>query len=238
MQTRMEYYTLLIFGCLVGMQHALEADHLAAVAAMSSGRTSRRALVLRGSFWGFGHTVTLLFICGVLLVFGGSISPRTEALLELSVALMLVFLGSRVLRGLWRQRPHFHFHRHTDGVHHIHPHTHSHGTTHSHSVHDHEHRDLGLGRAVAIGMVHGAAGSAGLLVLAAAADSLANAFGYVIAFSTGTIVGMAALTFVASYPLALIERCATWFHSAATALIGSAALIIGGRLLLHSWAAL
>lgn len=234
----MEYYTLLIFGCLVGMQHALEADHLAAVAAMGAGRTSRRALVLRGSFWGLGHTVTLLSICGVLLVFGGSISPRTEAGLELAVALMLLFLGTGVLRRLWRKRPHFHFHRHADGVHHIHPHTHVGKTTHSQSAHDHEHRDLGLGRAVVIGMMHGAAGSAGLLVLAAAADSLTNAFGYVIAFSAGSVAGMAALSFVASYPLALAERCAAWFHSAATAIIGSAALIIGGRLLMQSWAAL
>ena len=66
----MEYYTLLLLGGLVGMQHALEADHLAAVAAMTTGRTSRKALVLRGSVWGLGHTITLLSICGLLLVFG------------------------------------------------------------------------------------------------------------------------------------------------------------------------
>ena len=51
----MEYYTLLLLGGLVGMQHALEADHLAAVAAMTTGRTSRKALVLRGSVWGRTH---------------------------------------------------------------------------------------------------------------------------------------------------------------------------------------
>ena len=108
-------------------------------------------------------------------------------------------------------------------------------TPHSLSAHHHEHHDLGLGRAVVIGMVHGAAGSAGLLVLAAAADSLVNAVAYVVAFAVGTILGMAALSFVASYPLGLLERCSGWFNTTTTALIGSAALIIGSRLLLENW---
>ncbi len=235
----MEYYTLLLFGCLVGMQHALEADHLAAIAAMSAGRASRRALVLRGSFWGLGHTATLLSICGTLLIFGESISPRTEAVLEVSVGAMLVLLGANVLRRLWRQRPHFHVHQHETGVRHVHAHTHVDDVRpHSQSAHRHEHHDLGLGRALVVGMVHGAAGSAGLLVLAAAADSLLNAVGYVLAFGSGAILGMAALSFVASYPLGLLERCAEWFNAAATASIGCAAVIIGSRLLAESWGAL
>ncbi len=235
----MEYYTLLLFGCLVGMQHALEADHLAAVTAMSTGRTSRRALVLRGSFWGLGHTVTLLSICGVLLIFGGNISTRAEAMLEIAVAIMILLLGASVLRRLWRQRPHFHVHQHPDGVRHLHAHSHTHdSTSHSQATHDHQHHDVGLGRAVVVGMMHGAAGSAGLLVLAAAADSLMNAITYLLAFAVGTILGMAALSFVASYPLALLERSAGWFNAAASALIGCATLIIGGRLLLESWGTL
>lgn len=235
----MEYYTLLLLGCLVGMQHALEADHLAAVAAMSTGRTSRKALVLRGSVWGLGHTVTLLSICGVLLVFGETISPRTEALLELLVGLMLVLLGANVLRSFWKQRPHFHVHEHPGGVRHLHPHTHAGETeAHRHSTHDHEHRGLGLGRALAVGMVHGAAGSAGLLVLAAAADSILNAVGFVASFGLGSILGMAALSFVASYPLRLLERCATWFNTAATVAVGGIAMIIGTRLFAASFGAL
>ena len=236
---KMEYYTLLLFGCLVGMQHALEADHLAAVAAMSAGRTSRRALVLRGSCWGLGHTATLLSICGVLLIFGESISPRTAALLEAVVGAMLVLLGANVLGRLWQQRPHFHIHQHEMGVRHIHAHSHvGDEKPHSESAHSHEHGDLGLGRAFAVGMVHGAAGSAGLLVLAAAADSALNAVGYLLAFSSGAILGMATLSFVASYPLRLLERGARWFNVAATTSIGCAALIIGSRLFAESWGVL
>ena len=235
----MEYYTLLLFGCLVGMQHALEADHLTAITAMSAGRISRRALVLRGSFWGLGHTVTLFSICGVLLIFGESISPRTEAVLEVAVGAMLVLLGVNVLRRLWRQRPHFHIHQHESGVRHVHAHTHlDDATPHAQSAHHHSHHDLGLGRALMVGMVHGAAGSAGLLVLAAAADSLLNAIAYVLAFGSGSILGMAALSFVVSYPLGLLERWPGRFNAAATACIGCAAVFIGSRLFAESWGAL
>ena len=235
----MEYYTLLLFGCLVGMQHALEADHLAAVAAMTTGRTSRKALVLRGSVWGLGHTITLLSICGLLLVFGEAISPRTEGLLELLVGLMLVLLGANVLRTLRAQRVHFHVHEHQGGVRHVHAHSHAQDDReHLRGEHRHGHRELGLGRALAVGMVHGAAGSAGLLVLAAAADSLLNAIGFVITFGLGSIMGMAALSFVAAYPLRLLERCASWFNTAVTVAIGSIAVIIGTRLFAQSLGAL
>ncbi|HEY5624760.1 MAG TPA: high frequency lysogenization protein HflD [Gammaproteobacteria bacterium] len=231
----MGYYTLLLFGCLVGMQHALEADHLTAVAAMSTGRVSRRSLVLRGGFWGLGHTITLLAICGVLLVVGETIPPRAEAVLEGAVGIMLILLGASVLRSLWKRRPHFHVHEHGAGVRHIHWHAHGGEVPHSQSAHRHEHAELGLGRALTVGMVHGAAGSAGLLVLAAAADSVLNAIGYVLAFGAGSILGMAALSFVASFPLRFMERSAGWFNTAAVACIGCVAVVIGGGLLAESW---
>ena len=224
----MEFYTILFLGGLVGMQHALEADHLAAVAAMSAGQTSRKALILRGGLWGLGHTITLLSICGVLLIWGGSISPSTQSLLELLVGVMIIFLGANVLFRLWRQRPHFHFHQHESGVVHMHAHTHKQEQIrHEKSQHLHTHKDLGLGRAVMVGMMHGTAGSAGLLVLAATAESLLNSISYVLAFGLGSILGMAALSFVASYPMAVLERCAGWINKTAMAAIGLAAMLIG-----------
>jgi ABC-type nickel/cobalt efflux system permease component RcnA len=235
----MEFYTLLFFGCIVGMQHALEADHLAAVAALSNGKTSRHALVLRGSAWGLGHTVTLLAICSVLLFLGESISARAEAMLEFVVGMMVVFLGASVLYRLWRRRAHFHFHKHEHGLHHLHIHAHiDDAGKHADSPHDHEHRDLGLGRSLLVGMMHGAAGSAALLVLAAAADSFVESAAYVLAFGAGSIIGMAALSFVASYPLRLMEQYATWLNKLAFACIGCAAIAIGVGLMGGSWSLL
>ncbi len=54
----MESFSLLFFGFVIGMQHALEADHLAAIATLSARSTSRRALLLRGGFWGLGQGIS------------------------------------------------------------------------------------------------------------------------------------------------------------------------------------
>jgi cytochrome c biogenesis protein CcdA len=235
----MEYYTLLLLGGLVGMQHALEADHIAAMAAMSAGRTTRRALILRGSLWGLGHTITLLSICGILIIWGGTISPRMQSFLELLVGVMVFFLGANVLLRLWRSRPHFHFHKHETGVHHLHAHSHeSESNKHENSGHQHQHKNLGLMRAVLIGMMHGTAGSAGLLVLATTADSVMNSIGYILAFAIGSIVGMASLSFIASYPIGAMEKCASWINSAAMATIGCASVIIGINIFTVNWLAL
>ena len=234
----MEFYTLLLFGGLVGMQHALEADHLAAMVAMNAGHTSRRALVLRGSLWGLGHTITLLTICGILLLWGGAIPPRTQSILELIVGIMIICLGANVLLRLWRQRPHFHFHQHESGIQHLHAHTHiQESVCHGKSDHKHNHKELGLARAVLVGMVHGTAGSAGLLVLTATAGSVINSIGYVLVFGLGSILGMAALSFVVSYPLGILEKCADWINNAAMATVGCAAIMIGIRIFTENWVA-
>jgi ABC-type nickel/cobalt efflux system permease component RcnA len=232
----MQYYTLLAFGCLVGMQHALEADHLAAVAALSKSGSSRRALVLRGSAWGLGHTVTLLTVCCILWVLGESISPHAEALLEFIVGAMIVLLGVNVLYTIWRRRPHIHVHRHADGVRHVHIHTHADDSVqHAASTHQHSHERVGLPRAVVVGMVHGVAGSAGLMVLAAAAGSITEALGYVLAFGIGSIAGMAALSLVASYPLRWLERGNNWVNTTVFISIGGAAILVGTHLMGQSW---
>lgn len=232
----MEFYTLLILGCVIGMQHALEADHLAAVAALSENRNSRRALILRGGIWGVGHTLTLVTICGVLLFLGETISARTEAILEFAVGVMIVLLGLNLLYKVSRRRPHFHIHEHDAGERHLHVHTHTHAEQpHKQVAHKHSHSSLGLRRALLVGMMHGAAGSAGLLVLAAAAKSVTQAIGYIIAFGAGSIIGMAALTFVISYPLRWMERGANWLTTVAYAGIGCAAIVIGANLVGHSW---
>ena len=225
----MEYYTLLLLGSLVGMQHVLDADHLAAMATMSTGVSSRRAVILRGSVWGLGHTITLLSICGVLMIMGGTISGHTQALLQFAVGIMIVLLGANVLYQLWRKRPHFQFHQHETGVHHVHAHTHQNALLpHAKDPHPHAHRSLGLKRATLIGMMHGTAGSAGLLVIAAGADSVINALGYVLAFGVGSILGMIVLSFVASYPLRFLERNASWINTAGLTSVGCAAIIKSG----------
>ena len=232
----MEYFSLLFFGFVVGMQHALEADHLAAIATLSTGSTSRRTLLLRGGIWGLGHTITLLTICGLLLMLGDTIPARTALLLEFAVRAMSILLGVNVLLQLFRPRIHFHFHRHGHRVVHVHAPLHSYETVPAlGSWHAHQHHNAGFVRVLAVGMMHGAAGSAGLLVLAAASDTLTQAIGYVLAFGAGSIIGMAAMSFVAAFPLRLMERYANWLNTAAFAFIGCVAIVIGGSLMGDSW---
>jgi ABC-type nickel/cobalt efflux system permease component RcnA len=230
---------IMVFGFLAGMGHALEADHLAAVAALSARPSSRRQLVFRGAWWGAGHTLALFALCGFVILAGISISSEVEAALELCVGVMIVGLGVHVLSTMKRRRIHFHAHDH-GGERHIHAHSHSADhRPHEQSAHDHAHRAGNPLKALAVGLVHGAAGSGALLVLAVAAtQSAATALAYVAVFGLGSILGMAALSFVVSFPLAALQRGTAWLNTATMIAIGGLALVIGGELIVESIRAL
>ena len=231
----MEIWSVLIFGMLVGMQHALEADHLAAVAALSAKKSSPGQLVLRGAYWGMGHTFSLFAICGAAILLGLAITERVEATLEFCVGVIIVLLGAHVLITLFRRRIHFHVHQH-DGEQHVHAHAHAgESAGHDASRHAHAHPRRGFIKALVVGLVHGAAGSGGLLVLVVAvSQSTASALFYVLSFGLGSIIGMAALSFVASYPLKWLEKGAGWLDTAVMAAIGSFAVLIGGGLMIEN----
>ena len=217
----------LALGFLVGMQHALEADHLAAVGAMATNQpASKRGLALRGAVWGLGHTITLFAICAAVILLGMTLTERTAAALEFGVGVMLVLLGVDVMRRMYKRRVHFHAHSHDGGRPHIHAHSHEHASLpHSRDPHDHRHPEGFPLRALGVGLVHGAAGSAGLLALAVAATRDAwTAVGYVAVFGLGSILGMAALSFVAAWPLGAAEQRARWVHASIS--IGAALLAV------------
>lgn len=208
--------SLIALGFLAGMGHALEPDHVAAVGAMASGRNTRRSLVLRGVAWGLGHTITLFVICSAVILLGMALTGRTAALLESAVGFMLILLGADVLWRMRKARVHFHLHDHSDGDRHFHAHSHvGERAPHNASKHEHTHPHRFPLKALAVGLVHGAAGSAGLLTLAVA--SVGDpwlAVAYVLLFGIGSVAGMAALSFVASWPLGYAERFATRLHRA------------------------
>jgi sulfite exporter TauE/SafE len=224
-------------GALIGMQHALEADHLAALAALRHDASSHRHLVLRGAYWGLGHTVSLFAVCALVLVLGVKLSQTVEASLEFAVGAMVLLLGGNVLRTLRRRRIHFHSHDHGDGRRHVHAHAHmGDDVPHHKSPHRHAHPHGSLLRAMAIGLVHGTAGSGALLVLAVAATgSRLAALLYVLSFGAGSIFGMAALSLVASVPLKTLERGAAWLNTGVMTAIGLFAMFVGGTLMMESW---
>lgn len=228
----------LALGFLIGMQHALEADHLAAVGTMALGeRSSKRGLALRGAVWGLGHTITLFAICAAVILLGLTLTDRTAALLEFSVGGMLVLLGVDVFRKMRKRKVHFHLHDHGDGKVHLHAHSHQ-GSRKPHSEDAHRHRHpTGFPiRPLFVGLVHGAAGSAGLLALAVAATKDAwTAVAYVLVFGIGSIFGMAALTAVAAWPLRAVEKHALRVHRGLTVFAGLLAVAIGVDVMIETW---
>lgn len=200
--------TLLILGFLLGMRHATEADHLAAMATIASRSNDFRSTALQGAAWGIGHTVTLLIFGGVALLIGGMIPDNYAHLLEFAVGLMLVGLGVDVLRQLFRKRIHFHEHSHNDGVRHFHAHTHETATGHDENTHNHRHEKYLPRRALFVGLMHGMAGSAALIVITAEKTvNLSSALVYILIFGLGSIIGMAMLSVAIMLPMRKLQQC-------------------------------
>ncbi|MDQ7080537.1 MAG: sulfite exporter TauE/SafE family protein [Paracoccaceae bacterium] len=221
--------SFLILGFFMGMGHALEADHLAAIGTLAStGKASPKRLALLGASWGFGHTTTLFLISMPVVVFGYVLTTRVAAGLEAFVGVMLIALGARVVWKLWRNKVHFHLHDHGDGRPHFHAHSHAHShMPHADDPHDHEHGVFSL-RAYIVGLAHGAAGSAALVAIAAATTQNAvTAMGYILIFGLGSVLGMSTLTYTASWPLKLAEATAARFMGVVQLLVAGIAVYIG-----------
>ncbi|HKY72854.1 MAG TPA: hypothetical protein VJL88_13125 [Nitrospira sp.] len=188
--------TVLGLGFVLGLRHALDTDHLAAVSTVLAERPSLRASGLVGLSWGLGHTAVLLLVGAIVLVFRVSIPEPLAAAAEGLVGLMLVVLGALLGMKLIRERWHLHRHDH-GGTRHLHFHSHSHSEGHSHL-----HWWRQSMRPLCIGMAHGLAGSATLLLLVlATADSVIEGFIYITVFGCGSIVGMMLVGLTLSVPL-------------------------------------
>jgi ABC-type nickel/cobalt efflux system permease component RcnA len=234
-----EILALAGFGFVLGMRHATDADHVIAVTTILARSKRFVHSTLIGGLWGLGHSVTVLLVGSLIIIFNVAIPPPLGLAMEFAVAIMLIVLGILNLTGLQRRiterltppaplhgHEHAHLHAHTgeDEVHaHGHAHLHGHGS------------DPGLvatfgwyqlGRPVVVGLVHGLAGSAAvaLLVLATIQDPKA-AMLYMVIFCAGVAAGMAILTTIIGLPFlvsrARSERINRWLT------IGSGILSLG-----------
>ena len=228
--------SFLILGFFIGMGHALEADHLAAVGTLAAdGKATPKRLAFLGASWGMGHTTTLFLISLPVVLFGMVLNARWTAGLEFAVGVMLVMLGVRVLWKMYRARVHFHLHDHGDGQRHFHAHSHSGATLpHKQDPHIHAHPRFSW-RAYLVGLAHGAAGSAGLVALAAAAtQDAATSMAYILLFGVGSVMGMAALTYSASWPLRLAEKTAARLLKSVQIGAASVAIFIGAQVMVEN----
>jgi sulfite exporter TauE/SafE len=185
-------YAALGLGFLFGLRHAMDSDHVAAVSTLVSQHRSLARSGLLGIFWGLGHALALLAAGVATIGFRVSISPELQRILENGVGCMLVLLGGHVLLrsvAAWNLHTHEHIHGdHSQG--HLHFHFHP-GGGHRH------HADLlRLGRRpFIVGLVHGLAGSASLMLLVAAAlPSPVRGLLYLLVFGAGSTMGMLLLS--------------------------------------------
>ena len=186
--------TVAVLGFLLGLRHAVDPDHVAAVSTIATRSTSFRRAAAVGAWWGLGHTLTILVVGGAIILFRIVISPRVGLAMEFAVALMLILLGLQNVANARR----------------------------------HEDRVPNSARPFVVGMVHGMAGSAAvvLLVLATVRETL-WAFAYLTLFGLGTVAGMVIETGVNAVPAALavsrVRHARRWLTLAS----GVASVVLG-----------
>ena len=186
-------------GLLLGVRHALEPDHLTAVSTLVVEHHGARRGAWLGVLWGLGHTGALLTVGILLALFDATLPQRLADAFELAVAIMLVGLGVRSIRRSLSEALHGHPYEHRHGQSsHVHP---------SAQQHLHVGRWTFATRSLAVGTVHGLAGSGALtvLVLAGMPSTLARLV-YLLIFGAGSIAGMALLSGFAGWPLARLGQ--------------------------------
>jgi hypothetical protein len=177
--------TGLVAGGFFGARHAFEPDHVAAVAALVE---DDERPGITGAAWGTGHSLPILLLGGLFLALDVRIPADVATAFELLVALVLVVLGVRVLAG-----------REAFGLALL---GHVHDGDRDPSGRSHRHLSLGSKRvgilhshegeeSLAVGVVHGLAGSGGVVVaLAAASRTTAGGAAFLIGFSVASVLAM------------------------------------------------
>ncbi len=209
--------TALFFGFLLGVKHALDADHIVAVTTIVSRSNSLLRSALVGLSWGIGHTLTLFTVGFGVLVFKLTIPDRLSLSMEFVVGVILVLLGVPLIRQLVG-RAHAHWHRHGDKRH---LHSHSHYDTPSH---DYQH----IRRPLLVGMVHGLAGSGALTVLVISTmPSVTQGLFFILLFGIGSILGMLLFSGLIGLPFRLTSGLSLRLNLWVQGVAGLISLLLG-----------
>lgn len=196
---------ILLLSLLLGLRHASDPDHLAAVTTLivsERGTFGMRKAGLMGLFWGLGHGTTLILIGLPLVLLNRYLPEPVGRVAEVAIGGIIVFLAVRLLFRWRRGRYHFHEHSHGDGDPHLHVHAHA---EEDQSAHDHAHAAPLRTRfsSYGVGLVHGVGGSGGLtLLLLSTISDKVQATGALLVFAAGTAVSMALLSTVFGFVIA------------------------------------
>ena len=232
--------TLLIGGLLLGMKHAMEADHLAALATLATRTKSTQRMLMLGMVWGVGHSLVLLLFGGIVLMLGNVISQPLAQALEFGAGAMLFLLGCNVVRRYVREKMDGNLPRPGSGAVDLHFHARAHA---SHVAHTRARQQLAPTTAfplaaLGVGMMHGMAGSSAMIVLSmGTVPSVGLGLLYIFVFGVGSILGMAALTLAIVVPARYCTTVMAWLQGRLTLLVGATSIVLGVMIMLETSAA-
>jgi hypothetical protein len=175
---------------VLGLRHASDPDHLVAVTSLvaADGGDTRRAARL-GAWWGVGHAGALVVIGVPLIAFKTELPAALESGAEKAIGAVILVLAVRVIvkwvRGDFRASAHDHVGGHSR-------------RRHLRRGSEGGHRHVAVrspGQALAIGALHGLAGTGAVVLLLIAALPTQLEAGLALAvFAPMSIVSMAACT--------------------------------------------
>ncbi len=188
---------ILLVSVLLGLRHASDPDHLAAVTtliASDEAHDSVRKAGFMGFFWGLGHGTTLVLIGLPLVLLNRYLPERISQVAEVAIGCIIVLLAVRLLLRWRKGLYHVHVHRHDSAEPHRYVHSHAESAAHEHG-HRVKHRTPIS--SYGVGLIHGVGGSGGLtLLLLSTISDKVQATGALLLFAVGTAVSMALLSTV------------------------------------------
>jgi len=210
------FVAIVVLGLVLGMRHSTDPDHVVAVSTIVSRERSVKQGAVIGMMWGFGHTLTIFIVGALIILFNLTIPPRVGLSMEMAVAAMLILLGVLNLTGVLRRlTDRFTPGAKADGL--------MDGATVPSGLAGRMLERFGyyqLLRPLAIGLVHGLAGSAAVaLLVLSMIHSPAWAIAYLVVFGLGTVAGMMLMTTVMAIPMALTGQRSTKFLTTASGLV-------------------
>ncbi|WP_066249573.1 sulfite exporter TauE/SafE family protein [Neobacillus drentensis] len=177
--------SILLLGFLLGIKHAIEPDHVIAVSTIASESKNLKRSIFAGVYWGIGHTATLFIVGMILIVAKNTITDTVALSLEFIVGIMLVSLGLNSIVAFMKHRHHHHHHD-------------------SHHTSTHKKKNRTHLKSFFIGLIHGLAGSAAMVLLTMSTVSTAwQGALYILIFGCGTVVGMLSFSTIIGIPFVL-----------------------------------
>ncbi|WP_209124849.1 urease accessory protein UreH [Alkalihalobacillus sp. BA299] len=166
-------WSVLGMGLLIGLRHSLDADHVIAVSTIATRTGNPFKAGITGIFWGIGHTLTIVIVGCIFLLFGLGISEQFEYYFEAIVGIVLIYLGIRTLLDAKSQ--------------------HAATTTSLNKFHI---------RSFLVGLIHGLAGSAALTILMVSqVNHSGQGILFLLLFGIGSVVGMFIIATLISIPM-------------------------------------